>query len=720
MITESPIMRGGLMEYQAQNRWFVMVILLLMGVLLGRFFQLQVLGGKKYEKLAEINQVRRTRIPPRRGIIMDRKGRVLAENIDLYRVSIVPHYVKDIDETLARLNELLYLTDDEVASAKARYYEFVGDKRKRFRDIQVRRFVNGRNCPEDGSTLEEVKPTHYLWCRKCGHQYIELPSQQETCPFEGAKLEWTFDGRKASCPVCNRDFTRKRECPEDEHYLEERIHHLRCPRCLRDTSDAAAVLQSRLHEMDGVFISNQLVRAYPYGELFAHVAGYVNEVTGEEIKRHPGVYRPGDYAGRRGVEHTMEEVLRGRAGEEVSFRDSRGRKMNIAGPSTTLANLKYEPAIPGNNIALTMDVEVQKILAEAVSKVHSAGIVVMNARTGEVLGMYSTPSFDPNDWAGRLTRARKKAYDDNPFYPMLNKAATAFPPASTFKVVTALAALNEGIVAEETKVNCPGYYNYAGHRFGCYNKYGHGDLDLLRGITVSCDVYFYRLGEWLGMDRLEQYSLMLGLGRKTGIEIGEDVGLVPSREWHERHSKGGFQPGFTLSTAVGQKDIKATPLQMALVLAQIVNGGRVLHPFLVDHIEDEHGNVVRNTRKTPGELLGVPGEYLEFLRQAMMETVQSEGGTAGKAKLESILVGGKTGTAEALQVKKGVDPYVARWLAEDHAWFIGYAPADKPLISVACIVEHGGYGGAVAAPIVSKVIYKLFSKNLVQDPGGEF
>jgi penicillin-binding protein 2 len=715
MIRESSILRGDLLEYRAQNRWFVMLILLVMALLMGRFFQLQVLGGKKYEKLAEINQVKRTRIPPRRGMVLDRQGRVLAKNVDLYRVSIVPHYVKDIDEVLVWLRSMLYLTEEEVARVKDQYYSYVGHKHKRFRDVTVARYLNGRHCPADGTRLEEVHPTHYQWCPKCGREYIELPESQESCPFDRSKLERSFDGHRGQCTTCDRLFVFGRSCPEDSSPLVPRTHSLRCPRCQKDYTDYAAAVRARLHEVDGVYVREQTVRAYPYDELFGHAVGYVNEVTGDEIKRHPGVYVPGDYVGRRGVERTMEEVLRGKAGEEVTFRDSRGRELLVDGTGTHLANLKYEPAVPGNNVALTLDLEVQRILSDAVKDVHSAGIVVMQAQTGEVIGIYSTPSFDPNDWAGRLTAARKKEYDDNPFYPMINKATTAFPPASTFKIVTALAALNEGIITEETKINCPGYYDYSGHRFGCYNKYGHGDLDLRRGLVASCDVYFYRLGEWLGMDRLEHYSILLGLGRKTGVEIGEDMGLVPSREWHERHSKGGFQPGFTLSTAVGQKDIRATPLQMALVLAQIINGGRALHPFMVDHIEDEHGNMVRSLRKQAGERIGVPDEYLEFLKSAMFETVEADYGTAHNARLESIQVGGKTGTAEALQVKKGVDPYVARWLAEDHAWFIGFAPVQDPKVTVACIVEHGGYGGEKAAPIVGKVIWKLFSRNLVPD-----
>jgi penicillin-binding protein 2 len=712
---ESSILRGGLLEYRAQNRWLVIIIILFMGGLMGRFFQLQVLGGKKYEKLAEINQVKRMRIPARRGVILDRKGRVVAKNVDLYRVTIVPHYVQALEADLDWLRQTLFLTDPEVEAVRARVVEYSGDKRKRFRDVLVKRFVNGKFCPNDGTLLDEVSPAKILWCRQCGGELVEIPRGQSVCPFDQAELSVRTDGLAAECPVCKRKFTYARTCPDDATPLTEREHDLHCPRCLRHHSDSVAIIRNKLHEHPGVFLSEQIIRAYPFGELFAHAVGFINEVSSDEIERHPDVYVPGDVAGRRGVERSMEEVLRGRAGEEVSFRDGKGRQLDFTRGEQPLANLKYEPAIPGNNVVLTLDLEIQKVLRDALAKEQSAGVVVMEADTGEVLGIYSTPPYDPNDWAGRLTAARKKEYDDNFFNPLINKAATAFPPASSFKIVTALAALSEGLVTPDTKVNCPGFFDYSGHRFGCYNKYGHGDLDLHRALIVSCDVYFYRLGEWLGMDRLEQYASMLGLGKKTGIEIGEDRGLVPSREWHERHSKGGFQPGFTISTAVGQKDIRATPIQMAMVMAEVVNGGHVIHPFLVDRVEDMHGNMVRSLRRQSSETLDLPKEYLQFLKLAMAEAVDREDGTGFKARLESIKVGGKTGTAEAKQVMKGVEPYIARWLAEDHSWFVGFAPVNHPRIVIAVIVEHGGYGGNVAAPLASKIIYKLFSNNLIPE-----
>jgi len=715
MKAEGPVLVGDLLEYRSQNRWFVLLILALMLLTGARFFQLQVLGGKKYEKLAEIDQVKRSRIPARRGQILDSKGRVVATNIDLYTVSIVPHYIEDFDATVATLQPLLRLTDARVEEIRNTYYEHLGDKKLRFREVLVKRFVNGRFCPDDGTLLEEVEPVKHVWCPRCGMEYIGLPNSQQACPYDHTALTVSSDGRTGECSACGRRYVHGTSCPEEGTAFAEVEYNLHCPRCQRDFFDSAAYLLTRNHELPGVTVKDQIVRAYPFGELFAHSVGYVNQVTQEDLANHPGVFIPGEQAGRRGVEKYMEEVLRGKAGEEVTFRDSKGRRLDVAGSERTLANLKYEPAVPGNNVVLTMDVEIQQILKDAVGRTPSAGIVVLDVRDGAVLGMYSTPTFDPNLWTGRLSAEVKKEFDENPFSPMLNKATSAFPPGSTFKLVTALAALNEGVITLQTRVNCPGHYDYAGHRFSCYNKYGHGDMDLLSAIFMSCDVYFYRLGEWLGMDRIEHYATLLGLGKRTGVEMGEDAGLVPSREWHEKHTKGGFQPGFTISTAVGQKDIRATPLQMATVFAELTNGGRLLHPHVCDRVEDADGSMVRNLRRETGEEIGVPPEYLDFLRKAAILVVDDERGTAFKSRLESIRVGGKTGTAEARQVKKGVDPLVARWLAEDHAWYVAFAPADKPLISVALIVEHGGFGGEVAAPTVSEVIYKVLSRGLVPE-----
>jgi len=701
-----------LMEYRAQNRWGVILICLLVLILASRFFFLQILAGEKYEKLAKINQIVRTRIPAERGEIRDRSGVLLAGNIHTKAVSIVPHYVEDLDAVLAALQEVLELSHVRVAELRETCERALADKDARFRPIRVSRRVVAQHCPDDAYLLEGVEPEPYLWCPVCGTRYDRMSGAQDLCPYDSSPLSLGEEGFLA-CGKCGRRFAAGESCPVDGAALHHGIHNLSCPRCSLSYSDQAAVLEARLHELRGVELDDVILRGYPHGTLAAHVLGYINQVTRDDLDAHPGIYRPGDNIGRRGVERSMEEILRGRTGEQVYVRSGGGRRRSPADLGADLGNLRTEMPVPGNNLVLTIDVRIQEVLQEVLGHTNSAAAVVFDIGSGEVLGMVSHPTFDSNIWSGRLTRERKARIDENPYYPMVNKATAAFPPASTFKIVTTLAGLNEGIGAFDTVVNCPGFYDFSDRRFHCYNRYGHGDLDLRQALVVSCDVYFYRLGEWLGIDRLERYATLFGLGARTGVEIGESAGLVPSRTWHERHSKGGFRPGFTLSTAVGQKDIRASPLQMALVTAQVANGGRVVRPHLVHSIEDRQGNVLRVTRGDTDKDLGIPQAYLDFVREAMTEVVESDDGTAHKARLASIRFGAKTGTAEAREVKSDVSPAVAQWLLEDHAWMVAFAPAEDPRVSVVVFVEHGGFGGSVAGPIVSRIIYRLISRGLI-------
>jgi penicillin-binding protein 2 len=705
-----------LMEYRAQNRWAIIFVTLLMLILASRFFYLQILAGEKYEKLAKINQIVRTRIPAERGEIRDRNGVLLAGNIHTKAVSIVPHYVEDLDGVLTVLQEVLELSHERVAALRAKCEEALADKDARFRAVRVTRNVVAQHCPEDAYLLESKEPEPYLWCPVCGTRYDRMSGGHGKCPYDSTPLEKTDEGIH-HCTKCDRRFAIGEQCPVDGATLHHGIHNLTCPRCAHPYTDQAAVLEARLHGLRGVELDDVILRGYPHGPLAAHLLGYMNQVTRDDLDAHPGVYRPGDHIGRRGVERSLEEVLRGRIGEQVYVRSSGGLRRSPEDLGADLGNLRTEMPVPGNNVVLTIDVRIQEILQEALEHTNSAAAVVLDVHGGEVLGMVSHPTFDSNVWSGRLTRERKARIDENPYYPMVNKATVAFPPASTFKMITTLAGLNEGIAAMDTVVNCPGFYDFSDRRFHCFNRYGHGDLDLAHAMIGSCDVYFYRLGEWLGIDRLEQYATLFGLGAKTGLEIGESSGLVPSRAWHEQHSKGGFRPGFTLSTAVGQKDIRATPLQMAMVTAEVANGGKLLRPHLVQRIEDRQGNILRVTRGDTGRDLGIPLAYLDFVRDAMVQVVESEDGTAHKARLASIRFGAKTGTAEAREVKSGVSPAVAQWLLEDHAWMVSFAPAEDPLIAVVVFVEHGGFGGAVAGPIVSRIIYRLVSKGLI--PGVE-
>ena len=698
-----------LMEYKAQNRWAMLVFTLLMLMLLSRFFYLQILAGEKYEKLAKINQISRVRIPAERGDVMDRNGAVLASNIHTKSVAIVPHYIQDLDYVLDSLSEVLELSHARVEELRKAYAEAIVDKVKRFKPITVSRSIISNHCPEDSGLLNPVDPRPYLWCPICGRHFSKTTASLDQCPYDTHALTKDESGVSA-CPHCNTAFVAGDTCPVDGAVLLPAMNNLKCSRCGGYYRDQAAVLMARLHQLPGVEMDDVILRGYPQSESVSHILGYMNQVNAEDIDTHPGVYRPGDTIGRMGIERALEEILRGRNGERIFVRSSAGTRNDLGELAGKFGNLRSEMPVPGNNAVLTLDLRVQKLLREALSEVNSGAAVVMDVRNGEILGIYSHPTFDSNIWSGRLTAEDKKKIDENPFNPMINKAVGAFPPASTFKIVTALAALNEGISDFDTVINCPGFYDFSDHRFGCYNRYGHGDLNLTQALVGSCDVYFYRLGEWLGIDRLERYARLFGLGERTGIEIGDNPGLVPSREWHDQHSKGGFRPGFTLSTAVGQKDIRATPVQMAMVVAEVANGGHSVKPHLLLRVEDRDGNVLRSFKPGDSKELGIPSTYLDFIREAMVGVVEDPEGTAYKSRLASIRYGGKTGTAEAREVKKGVSPAVAQWLLEDHAWFVGFVPAENPRYSVVIFIEHGGFGGSVATPLASRIIHRLVTR----------
>ncbi len=491
-----------MMEYRAQNRWGVILITLLILVLASRFFYLQILAGEKYEKLAKINQIVRTRIPAERGEIRDRNGILLAGNIHTKAVSLVPHYIEDLDEVLSVLQEVLELSHERVAELREACERALEDKDARFRSIRVSRRVVSQHCPADAYLLETREPEPYLWCPVCGTRYDRMSGGHDQCPYDSTPLERKEEGFH-QCSNCNRRFAMGEQCPVDGAALHHGIHNLACSRCAQPYSDQAAVLEARLHELRGVELDDVILRGYPLGTLAAHLLGYMNQVSRDDLDAHPGLYRPGDNIGRRGVERSLEEVLRGRTGEQVYVRSSGGRRRSPAELGADLGNLRTEMPVPGNNVVLTIDVRIQEILQESLGHTNSGAAVVLDVRNGEVLGIVSHPTFDSNLWSGRLTRERKARIDENPYYPMVNKATVAFPPASTFKMITTLAGLNEGIGTLDTVVNCPGFYDFSDRRFHCYNRYGHGDLDLLHAMIGSCDVYFYRLGEWLGIDRLE-------------------------------------------------------------------------------------------------------------------------------------------------------------------------------------------------------------------------
>jgi len=367
-------------------------------------------------------------------------------------------------------------------------------------------------------------------------------------------------------------------------------------------------------------------------------------------------------------------------------------------------------AIPGKTLVLTADMKLQRIMASAMRHHPSGAIVAVEPATGRILGMYSKPTFNPASWTGRLTREEKDEVDENPYKPMMNKAVWSYFPGSTYKIVTALAALEEGVVTSDEEFECRGYHEFGQRIFRCWKRAGHGKVDLHAALKNSCDVWFYQVAERLGIDRLADYARDFGFGSRTGLGLnGESRGLVPTRAWHEKHSSEGFQYGFSLNTAVGQGDTRTTPLQMALAYAALANGGQLYYPQIVERVETADGKpLIEYAPRLRGRLRG-SAEHLSLIVDGLDASVNEEGGTAWESRLEHVRVVGKTGTAQVrgLNSRITVDED-SRYRLRDHAWFVAWAPAESPEIVVVVFLEHGGSGGRHAAPVAMDVVSRYF------------
>ncbi|MCB9729310.1 MAG: penicillin-binding protein 2 [Deltaproteobacteria bacterium] len=686
-----------------------------------RLFYLQILRGEDFRERARISVISRERIPARRGEIRDREGRVLARNVPAYRIRVTPHYVlrADREEVLGRLASIVGLSADERLELDEAIDQAVADNEV-WEPIALGRELVADTCPVDASPLElrdEVERSFV--CPQDGDVFEPIDPKATYCPHDRTRLKWTSDAHEvARCTRCKRRFLTRPQCPDHDTPLQVVDHNLRCPLCKRTYTNEVAALQAQLYELPGVEIDTHFRRDYPMQYDAAHLVGYMNRVTAADRERWPGVYGLQDVIGRSGVERALEEELRGERGESLSIKDAGGHRATSADAQVLAGEAEFARAVPGLDVWLTLDMQLQKEVRKAFRYYASGAAVVVDPRTGDVLAAYSKPGFDPNELTGGVDPVRWAEIRDNPYAPLMNKALTPFAPGSVYKIVTGLAALVESIVSPDVTIDCTGYYEYKGRRFHCHNREGHGPMDLVGAFVHSCDVYFYRVGEMLGIDRLATYGRAFGFGEPTGVEVSERTGLVPTRRWHAEETALGWQPGFTLSTAIGQGSLTASPLQVARAFAAVANGGNLLQLHLVSKLVDEHGNVVhQSTPQVVGRLPGTP-EQLSIIREALVRVVNDPNGTARDVALQSIVIAGKTGTAEAAQVRSGVSAEMAAWLKEDHAWFAAYAPAEDPQVVVVTFVEHGGSGSRMAGPIAQRIIssWMRLGRYKSQDP----
>lgn len=598
-----------LKDHLAENRVFLsrivaaftLITVMIIGLVI-RLVYLQVVGHEHYATLSKDNRIKISPLPPTRGIIYDRNGRMLAENVPTYSLELIPEQIKNMDETLAKLQKLLDIPDEKIEQFQKQ--------------------------------------------RKRNKSFVSTPLLQNLSDEDVAKF---------------------------------------------------AVVRPYY---PGVDVYARLVRHYPYGELAAHVVGYVGRINEQELKTIPvAAYRGTDIIGKNGVEKSYESHLLGIAGYEEIETNAQARAVN------TLSTV--EP-IAGSNIYLTLDIDLQKIAYDALDEYNGAAVAI-DVKTGGVLALVSRPGFDPNPFVTGISTKDYKALRDSPDQPLYNRALRGlYPPGSTVKPFIALAGLEYGVIDFGHHLYCPGYYKLpnVNHKYRDWKRWGHGMVDMNDAITQSCDVYFYDLALALGIDRLSTFMHQFGFGEKSGIDlVGEVSGLMPSKEWKQSHRERPWYPGETLITGIGQGYTQVTPLQLAHATATLANYGKVTTPHLANEI-------ITPDYATPPDLqpetrIPLKKQHVDNIIYAMTNVVHGSRGTAGRiAKNIDYQIAGKTGTAQVFSVKQEerYNENAIDFKMRDHALFIAFAPVHDPQIAVAVVAEHGGHGGSVAAPVAGKII----------------
>jgi len=451
-----------------------------------------------------------------------------------------------------------------------------------------------------------------------------------------------------------------------------------------------AVEERRL-DLPGISLRVRPTRAYPSAGMAANLLGYVSEINQAQLAREEfRDFRPGENLGQAGVERRFDAFIRGVDGGEQVEVDARGRALRLVS--------RIEPR-SGSNIYLTIDKRIQEA-AEAAFAGKKGTVVAMNPTTGEILAMVSRPSYDPNLFAQRLTADEWQRIANDPTHPLQNRAFQAqYPPGSVFKLIVAIAGLESGVLTPETKFSCPGYFYLGNVRFDDWKKGGHGTLDLRSAIVNSCNVYFYQAGLKVGIEEMARVARAFGLGEPPGLGLGDEAaGHLPNPQ-PRRRGQPGWSAGNTVVASIGQGLVVTSPMQLLSMVSAIANGGTIYRPWVVKKIAALSGEVLDEYEPEPIRQISIKPETLAFIRQAMLGVVDE--GTGARSRVPGIPIGGKTGTAQV--VRKGEGKGHAE--LKDHGWFVSFAPVDNPQIAVVVLVENGGFGGLVAAP-VAKAVYE--------------
>lgn len=469
--------------------------------------------------------------------------------------------------------------------------------------------------------------------------------------------------------------------------------------------EEVARIEVNAPDLPGVLIDVGQSRYYPLQSLGAHILGYVSAVSENDLTGDPLEELPGFRIGKGGVEKIYDMALRGRGGTS---------SMEVNAVGRVIRELERNEGEPGVDLALTLDMRLQEYAAQRLGE-ESAACVVMDIHTGEVLVMASTPSYDPNSFNRGLTPDEWKDLSTNPRSPLQNKALSGtFAPGSTFKMLTAMAALEAGAMTPDQRVFCSGHMQLGNIKFHCWKKGGHGAMDLVGGLKNSCDVYFYEMARRVGFEKIAEVARRFGLGGFTGIDLpNERPGLIPDRAWKKKTLKQPWHPGETLINAIGQGYVLATPLQLATMTARIANGGLAVEPHVARDLIQDKSALPRPTPNWPS--CGMAQKHIAWVRKGMFAVSNEPGGTAFRARIEQegMWLSGKTGSAQVRRIsmrerESGVKKNdELPWKERDHALFVAYAPEDNPRYSIAVVVEHGGGGSAVAAPIARDIMIEV-------------
>ena len=591
---------NGFTELQGRLIILKVGVLIIVSLLVLRLWQLQVRDGPHYRELSQDNRTRSILLHPARGLVYDRKGRLLANNVPSFNLYVE---LKDIQDP-ERLTERL---------------------------------------------------VHYL-----DLDAEELPKQ-----------------------------------------LRSRGSLTRVKLMSGLTLQQAAVVESHRLEMPGVVIQPEYQRNNPQGPYAAHLIGYVGLVSEDQLAQEEfRMLYQGSIVGHYGVERMYDGTLRGQAGRKLIEVDALGHKKQT---------LSVEKPQAGHDLYLTIDFELQK-LAENLLGEEAGAIVAIDPQSGEILALASQPSFDPNALSrGLSSKEWNKILQDNR-HPLTNRAIQGqYPPGSTFKIIMAAGSLETGTIDPSDTVQCFGGFPFGNRTYRDWKAGGHGTVDLHRAMMDSCDVYFYKVGNKMGINTISSYASQFGLGRKTGIDLpSESTGLVPTPEWKERDRGEPWYPGETISVSIGQGYLTVTPIQMANVIATIANGGVAHRPQLVRGIRRRDTGAIEEEPTQAGTSLNLRPEFVRVIQQSL-EAVVTEG-TARRAQSKIVKIVGKTGTSQVVALRTESEEETPKEF-RDHAWFVSYAPLEHPTIAVAVLVEHMGHGGSAAAPLAKKVIEAFVTMN---------